>query len=363
MSKLFHRSPAAAARRRQHGFSLIEVMVGLVIAMVGVVIMMEVLITSEERTRTTGAGTDATSNGAIMMHLLQRDLAQAGFGINTVNLLGCTITLPSGKQVPLAPVVINPATSVIPASDPDTDRLLVFYGNDNGQPEGNEVFAVTGTAYTVQSPASFRENDRVVAWPNGCTAALTLARVTGTTGLTVTVDTATAGAKTLYNLGQAPRVVAYMVKGGALVSCDYMASDCSVYDATRWTALGGNVASLRAQYGHDTAAGAMDGTVDAWDQTTPTNACGWVRTSAVRYALVARSAQYESKLDSGTGQRVGDTVTAAAPTWNGSADTPIDLSKNPDGSTNADWQAYRYRTFQNVAPARNTVWMAGQSGC
>jgi type IV pilus assembly protein PilW len=144
-----------------------------------------------------------------------------------------------------------------------------------------------------------------------------------------------------------------MVKDGALSSCDYLARNCATYDATNWTALGGNIASLRAQYGH--ATGAV-GVVDTWDQATPTNTCGWVRAAAVRYALVARSAQYESKLDS-SGQRVGDEVTTVAPSWNGSADTPIDLSAI------ADWQSYRYRTFQNTAPARNTVWMAPQSGC
>lgn len=357
MSKLPNLRPAGAARRGQHGFSLIEVLVGLVIAMIGVVIMMEVLITSEERTRTTGAGNDATSNGAIMMHLLQRDLAQAGYGINSVNLLGCTVSLPSGGTVPLAPVVINPASSVIPAGDANTDRLLVFYGNDNGQPEGNEVFSIAGSAYTVQAPASFQENDYVVAWPNGCAAAIPLARVTGTTGLTVTVNTPVAGAKTLYNMGQAPRVAAYMVKDGSLMTCDYLARDCSVYDATNWTALGSNIVSLRAQYGRDTAAGSMDGVIDTWDATTPANACGWVRTSAVRYALVARSAQYESAIDTSTGQRTGEVVTGPAPQWKGSSDSPIDLSAN------ADWQSYRYRTFQNIAPARNTVWMAGQSGC
>ena len=56
----------------QRGFSLIEVLIGLLIAMIGVVIMMEVLITSEQRTRSTSTGNDATSNGAIMMHVLQR---------------------------------------------------------------------------------------------------------------------------------------------------------------------------------------------------------------------------------------------------------------------------------------------------
>jgi type IV pilus assembly protein PilW len=347
------------ARRRQHGFSLIEVLVGLLIAMIGVVIMMEVLITSGQRGRTTSSGNDAMSGGAVMMHMLQRDLVQAGYGINSVNLLGCNLALPNGKVVPLAPVVINPAAAVIPAADANTDRLLLFYGNDNGQPEGNVVFSVAGAAYTVQAPTAFSVGDYVVAYPDSCVGNLTLARVTAVDAVSVTVDTVTAGATTLYNMGRAPRVVAYAVRNGALTSCDYMAADCSNGGAASWTALGGNMASLRAQYGRDTAAGAMDGAVDTWDQTTPANACGWVRATAVRYALVAKSAQYESSIDA-TGQRTCEQVTPLPPTWNGSAGAAIDLSR---GGALADWQCYRYRTFENVAPSRNVVWMGSNSGC
>jgi type IV pilus assembly protein PilW len=342
--------------RLQRGFSLVEVMIGLLIAMIGVVIMMEVLVTSEERTRTTSGANDALSNGAVMLHLMQRDLVQAGYGINSTSLLGCNVTLPNGKVVPLAPVVINPATAVIPAGDANTDRLLVFYGNDNGQPEGNVIYGVAGAKYTMQAPTAFNVDDYVVAYPGGCAANLSLAKVTEVTALDVTVDAPTADATVLYNMGRAPRVIAYAVRNGALTSCDYMAADCSNAGAANWTAVGGNIVSLRAQYGRDTTAPAMDGTVDTWDQATPGNSCGWVRSSTVRYALVARSAQYETRID-GTGQRTCEQVTPATPDWNGGAGAAIDLS------TAADWQCYRYRTFENVAPSRNIVWMGAQAGC
>jgi len=355
--------------RGQRGFSLIEVLIGLLIAMIGVVIMMEVLITSEERARTTSGGNDAMSSGAVMLHLMQRDLLQAGYGINSLGLLGCTLTLPNGKNIPLAPVVVNPATSVIPAGDPNTDRLLVFYGSDTGQPEGNTVYSLAGSAYTVQAPTAFNINDYVVAYTGSCAANLVLARVTATTALDVTVSSAVAGTTTLYNMGQAPHVVAYAVRNGALTQCDYMNADCSNASAANWTALSGNIVSLRAQYGRDTTAPNMDTVVDQWDQTTPTNACGWVRASAVRYAIVARNSSYETKIDPTTKQRTCDAVTAAAPPWQGSSATSpsqtlnIDLTKKPDGTSASDWQCYRYRTFENVAPSRNVVWMGAPAGC
>lgn len=365
--------PTNAALRGQRGFSLVEILVGLVIAMIGVVLMMEVLLTSDQRTRTTSSGNDALSSGAVMMQMMQRDLVQAGYGFNTMNLLGCNLVVPTGPTIPIAPVTINPPTTLVPAGDPNTDTVLAMYGNDNGQPEGNAVYGVAGAAYTVQAPSAFKVGDYVVALPTSCSTNLNLARVTAITALTVTVDAAIANATILYNLGQAPKIVAYAVRNASLSSCDFLVSDCSsaANIGTNWQAVAGGIVSLRAQYGRDNAAaGSMDGIVDVWDQTTPANACSWSRASAVRFVLVARSSQYESKTDPTTGLKVCDTVTTAARTWSGSTATPpststapIDLTKNPDNTTNSEWQCYRYKTFETVAPTRNVVWMGTQAGC
>lgn len=349
---------------RQRGFSLVEILIGMLIAMIGVVIMMEVLLTSDQRTRTTTTGNDALSSGAVMMHMMQRDLVQAGYGINSMSVLGCSLTLPNAKVVPLAPVVINPAPALVAAGDPNTDTLLVIYGSDNGQPEGNIVYSVDATEYTLQAPSAFTVGDYVVASTGACGGGLTLARITAVSALTVTVDTAVAGATVLHNLGRAPRVIAYRVREGSLQSCDYMAGDCSNGSAANWSAVAGDIVSLRAQYGHDTTA-AMDGAVDVWNGTTPANSCGWARSPAVRFALVARSSNYETAIDAG-GQRVCEAVTGAAPTWSGATGAgavAIDLTRKPDGTPNAEWQCYRYRTFENLAPTRNVVWMGAQAGC
>jgi type IV pilus assembly protein PilW len=90
----------------------------------------------------------------------------------------------------------------------------------------------------------------------------------------------------------------------------------------------------------------MDLTVDAFNQTTPTTECGWVRMRAIRLALVARSAQLEK-----------DPVTAVAPSWAASAAAAIDLSSD------AAWQRYRYKVFETVVPLRNLAWLGVQSGC
>jgi len=374
--EVFVKTKSCAQHSSQSGFSLIEIMVGMVIGLLAIIVMMQVFATSEERKRTANAGSDAQNSAVIALDGMQRDIGQSAYGFALTRLLGCNIQLPFGAPVPLAPVIINPPVAVIPAGDANTDTLLVSYGLGNDQPEGYNVFSLAGSTYTIIGTSMLRDNDRVIATPAGsaptaaCTLpTLSLQRVNGApAGSAVTThETAVVGTTALFNLGATPRFLAYAVRNGNLVVCDYMAADCG--DATAaslgnpaiWRLVAENIASLRAQYGQDTS-GAMDGTVDSWNQTTPGNACQWARTSAIRLALVARSAQFEK-----------ENVTLAAPLWTGSTISnipptnptavPIGVPTNPDGTPDALWQQYRYRVFETVVPIRNVAWMGAISGC
>ncbi len=337
---------------RSAGFSLIEILVGVGIGMIGILVIMQVFLLSEGQRRTTSTGGDAQTTGAIALYTLERDIRQGGYGLASLGLLGCTVTLPNGAAVAAAPAAINPAG--IPAGDANTDVIAVFYGNANAAIEGDFIVQQPAAAtYTVRTPSNFTSGDFVIAAPaprpNPCN--LTLAQIVAPPGAsTVTVNTGQAGAAngTLYDLGQQPRVLVYAVRGGSLTVCDFTQNDCTggAGDSTIWSPVAEGVVSLRAEYGRDTSGPPMDGIADLYDQTTPTTACGWVRASALRIALVARSGQYDK-----------NDVTAAAPAWAGSATTPIDLSGN------GDWQHYRYKTFQTVVPLRNIAWMGVQSGC
>jgi type IV pilus assembly protein PilW len=348
--------------RRPRGFSLIELLVGLVIGMIAVIVMMQVLSVSEANKRTTTGGDDAQNNGAIALYSLQRDMRQAGYGINAFSVIGCNLTLRAGVTAnALGPVVINHAS--IPAGDPNTDTLLVAYGAANDGPEGDLIAAQPAqTTYnlagftSVGGAPSVAVGDNVVAQsatrPSPCT--LSVEAVTAVANSNVTVGTGVLGMTggALFNLGQAPTVLAYAVRNGNLTVCNYIVSNCGgAFNAAQWVSLASNVVSLRAEYGRDTSA-PMDGTVDVFDQTQPATACAWVRMRAARVVVVARSAQLEK-----------DNVTTVAPTWAGSGTTPIDVSKNPDGTANPDWQRYRYKVFETVVPLRNMAWMGVQAGC
>ena len=324
------------------GFSLVEMMVALAIGALTILALMALGVSFENDKRTTTGGGDAQSTGAIALYGLQRDIRQSGYGITaptlTPTLYTCSMTLPSGGTVPVAPVVVNPATSVIPAGDANTDTLLVMFGNSNFEPQGNAIAAQSGQNYTMQMPGSFAIGDEVMAAPDVCAGALLLRPVSAVAATTITAATGTGS--TMYNLGPSPSVLAYAIRSGRLTVCNYLTTNCgAATDAATWVPVADNVVSLRAQYGVDTTV-PMDATVDAYSQTTPTTACEWARVSAVRLVLVARNSQYSK-----TG------VTSAAPTWEGSSSVAIDLSGN------TEWTHYRYRTLEAIVPIRNVLWL------
>ena len=124
---------------RQAGFTMVELMVGMVIGLIAVVVMFQVFSVSEKFRRTTTGGGDAHQNAAMSIFLLERDGRMAGYGLNIDSLLGCTTRVwhqPSGTQVNfrLQPVYI-------------TDGV-------NGQPD--EVTFVYGSSELAQFPGSMQ---------------------------------------------------------------------------------------------------------------------------------------------------------------------------------------------------------------
>jgi type IV pilus assembly protein PilW len=122
--------------------------------------------------------------------------------------------------------------------------------------------------------------------------------------------------------------------------------------------MASDIVNMQAQYGFDSRAGTQSTVlVDRWSDTmidadgdgTTGNIGDIRRIYAIRLAIVARSGLKE-KPNPTSG--VCD-ITAANPTWAGGT---LDISKNPDGTANPDWQCYRYKTFETVIPLRNLIW-------
>jgi type IV pilus assembly protein PilW len=374
--------------RRQSGFSLIEVMVGLLIGMLSVILIMQVFSGAEGAKRTTTGGDDAQINGNIALYGLERDIRDAGYGLNSFNLLGCTLTLKTTIDKvdvtldSVAPVNINPATAIIPVGDANTDTLLVISTALNGPPEGDLMSAAPTTgSYPVTTPDSFAKDDIVIAQPAGrpTPCALTTNKVTDVSPAGITVNPGdTTGlilGSVVFNMGRALTVHAYAVRKGNLTMCDYTQNDCGKAasavkpDPDVWVPVANSIVSLRAQYGRDISGGATSlstGIVGTFDQTTPGSTedkkngravqCNWARTLAVRLAVVARSPQYD-KLQ----------PTKKAPEWTGTK-VSTTVPTNPtaltiDLSNDGDWGFYRYKTLETTVPIRNVLWQGGQTSC
>lgn len=329
-------------------------MVGMVIGLLGIIVIMQMYSVFERQKRTTTSGDEAQNSGIIALYVLQRDLQHSGYGISVLDLLGCDVLLPTGVTLTaIAPVTINHAS--IPAGDANTDTLLVIYGNSNGTPVGDTIKSGSGSAYTMKNIPTSLAGDYVIAEPASlaCTGSnkLPLQNIASinTTARTVTLTSSVSAYDgTLYNLGTAPKILAYAIRSGTLTVCDFTVNDCSLtanaINTSIWVPLASDIASMRAQYGRDSTT-PMDGSVDTYDQTTPTTNCGWARAPAVRVVLAARGAVR------------GEQAVTAAPTWSGSSGAPIVLTSD------AEWQRYHYKIFETTVPLRNVTWMGVQSGC
>ena len=351
-------------------------MVALLISMLAIIVVLQVFSVFESRKRTLSNGSDALTNNALAFQQMQRDISQAGYGFSAASVFYCAVswTVASGSSITtpvrLAPVTINPSTAIIPAGDANTDTMLVMYGNNNGQPQGNPITTRTSAVYTVQMPTAFAVGDKVIAAPAACgSTTLLIDEITAVETNTVTVATGSAGTA-LYNLGPAPVILAYAIRGGNLTVCNYLQNDCGIAAnkdrAAVWAPVASNIISMKAVYWRDTALPDMDGIPDSngHDRTAPASGCDWVRVSAIGMALVARSGAYDKSVVTATSRNAPATINA--PTWTENAMAPLigaTGSLGPDQAADEPWKHYRYKVLESVVPIRNVAWMGAVQGC
>ncbi len=145
----------------QAGFSLAEVMVGMVIALLGVIIIFQVFSVSEGIKRTTTSGGEALQNGASALFILERFLKETGYGIFASTNLAPLPADPVGT----APVVITPGAA---ANLPDSVTLRYRANWDFGSfPPDPVIFAsAVPPALTVET-VSVNAQAQLVSDVNG----------------------------------------------------------------------------------------------------------------------------------------------------------------------------------------------------
>jgi len=334
----------ANIRESELGFSLIELLVGLVIGMMVTLVIMQVFSVFEGQKRSTTGTADAQTNGNIALYNIQRDIQIAGFGLPTFDKKNSPF-----KCIP-SPTYDDPDTPIVEDFDmfpitiidggSGSDQVTVRYGDTTTGGISTKIATnPTLPTISVDNNMGCKLND-VVMIVNGSTCAMTKASAISspdTTKITVAPDV--------------NGKVANAAKSGASLSC--LGNWNSITYGVNNGGLVRNgelrvteVVDIQAQYGVSDAA--SNNKVTTWvDATGGWSAGGLVndrnRIKAVRVAIVARNGLLEK-----------DNVTSNPPVaWVGTVGSPapiIDLTGIPD------WQRYRYRVYETIVPVRNMIW-------
>lgn len=373
-------SPArSASRRAQAGFTLIELMIGVVIGLLASLAVTHVLVNAEGAKRTTTSASDAQINGALALSTLQRSVQSSGYGFTSIPaVVGCTLTATfggapvDGFPTRLAPVMITPNAT---AGLPDTIRVLASGKTTFAMPlrvvapgyKKNDVMFPVASTIGVAGPVTTGTKvpgDLMVA-ASSATSPCTVFQVTAAPTAALEVARAddagwnTAGSPAesygsgsfLINLGK-PFDVAYSIVDNSLRATTLNLNNETAepsYDAAP-VELFPNIVQLQAYYGKDSA---NTGVVDTWDKVAPTTNEGWLKVIAVRVAVVARSTQFE-KEDVTHDNLQWDVGTAIAIAGTADCGTSKCVTLKIDHLD--DWKRYRYRVFDTVIPLRNMLW-------
>lgn len=360
---------------RAAGFGLVEAMVGMTIALIASLVISQVFSVFEGQRRSTTSGSDAQTEAALAAYSIERDLRMAGYGMNQPAALGCMVRAEydgDRRDFALAPVTITNGAAGLP----DTINVLSSNKQNFSAPARIVVdhpeTAINMFVNTVQGIAV---GDMMIAWQAGRDC--TLFQVTGIPSGTAQLhhqntsnwnpvgaaaadlypdDGYTTGAL-VFNLGSFRNRTYSLDTGLNLVRTDLDTASGEAVSQRAYT----NIVSLQSEYGFDDRAGPQsDSQVTTWSSTMiDADGDGVVggsgdlqRIYALRFAVVARNAAREMRMVDGA-CNVTTGTSANRPRWAGG---DIDVSRNPDGSANAQWRCYRYVVVENVVPLRNLLW-------
>lgn len=365
-----YRGPQPHRPEQFRGFSLVEIMVGLVIGLIGVLILMQLFVLAEQQRGTTLSGAAAQATGTMAAFALERDIRMAGLGnanlgCASINAYNANAT-PKEFTLPGTPVTITQNTP----SGTTNDQVQIIYSSSPIAAIPATIqsdIADSSAALNVDAGIGFNRNDLLVVSQPAATCSLvqlsgaathtTLANVTGQgiqwslphdpagnvfnppagTNIFPTGGYRT-GAK-VTNFGKLNNHI-YYVENNSLKMTDGMAAT----GANNPVTLASGIIALRAAYGLDTD---NDGKADSWSNTTPTDPGQVI---AIRYALVVRSSQYEKGKDENDEVTRADSLTL----WEGGP--TVALRPSTEADINNRDRHYRYKIYQTIVPLRNVIW-------
>lgn len=326
--------------RRQRGFNLIELLIGLTISLMGLAAVSQVMMTFSKKRNAITQTMAAQDNGVMALYRMEKEISQAGYGLMAVTglptLQTCaTITDGANSFSPVPVQIVDNG-----AGNSDEIRLVYAY-TTSGLP-GTELnasggYTMTSTQYNVRANVGFSVGDKVVATNNCIVTTVNSVASQLAIGFNP-AQTASTNSGYVANLG--PNGIVgrhFAVTSGALTMGEYPA-----YTANN---LVDEIVYLKAQYG--LAANSTATVVSSWvSGSTAINSGNVARLIAVRVGVVARSALRENEtIDQPNPLPLLPEVTDSGGVSIGAAAT----YSVPDAR-------YRYRAYSTVIPLKNVIW-------
>ncbi len=360
---------------RSQGFSLVELMVGMVIALITALAITQVLSTFENQKQFTTAGAAAQESGLLAMLRLEQDVESAGAGLISATSFDCSSIytyLDPGGGASGGP---NPAFSLYPLTITDgpsnaSDTITVRTGSSllgatpttisqDMPPESSEFY--------VYNPGVFQVGDLDIVMQGGNCTVQDVTHVQSASGKIQHNPGGSGSNNPPASYQHANSWPGYtsgsvVMSLGTITARTYSISDNNLQVVATNVASAANspavvlekgIVDMQAQYG------VSDGThqnVVNW-----VNAAGaWAtldnvhakRIKAVRIAIVVRSGKKDtSDVTSTCANHAGTNNGPCA--WQDTVSDPaplIDLSSLPD------WKKYRYKVYQTIIPLRNVIW-------
>lgn len=352
------------SRFTQAGFSLIEIMIGLVIGLIATLVISQVMSVFEGQKRSTTGTADAQTNGQIALYNIQREMQIAGYPLmptgkpNVADTpLECTsITVDHSAAAPdplagvagVDPITITNGVGVAGTSSA-SDTITIRYGNTAMGGVPTQIGGIAGNVLTLSSNFGCSVGN-IAFITNGAACSMT----------TVTAKTAA---------GVTPQTITLKSATGAVVNAniaclgDWNQITYAVSNANLQRNGVDNVASvvnLQAQYG--IAATANSNAITQWVDATGAFAPASLglapatrnRIKAVRVAVITRNSKIEPAAVTTLCSARNSAPTTGLCAWAGDATSNAPEVKLSDGDAN--WARYRYRVYETIIPLRNMIW-------
>lgn len=338
----------------QRGFSLIELMVGIVVAIIGLLAVTYIFIEFSHHRNTETSLMEAQSNGAMALYMLERDLSQAGFGL--AQLKNCNCRKDSGDQTNAFceywksddAVHAQSALPIMIADGGDgvSDSIFVQYATPSS---GLNVYQIlikqlqATDDFELKSVAGITANDKLVLNRGGnCAMYQATAVATATKSIAHASGEMTPNPDPLPGVGyELAMPNDAMINLGQFVSKNFVvnAATSQLQENTRPTyanntALMDNIVYLKAELGTDTDG---DKIADTWSKPAVSPEFGTI--VAARVGIVARS-------------QVKDTESPTA----ASLEVLPAMGAGDATSYTVPDKKYRYKVYYTVIPLRNMLW-------